>query len=773
MKFTFGWLLEHLDTSVSLEQIITALISLGFEVERCHSIGSGFVVARVEEVSKHPQADRLRLCRVSDGNQEFQIVCGAQNVRAGLKVVLACIGAVIPSNSMSIKKSKIRGCESMGMLCSSRELGLSEEDDGGILELGDEYEIGTEFSIDPLIEISVTPNRGDVLSIYGIARELAAAGYGRLIQSKIKYYPIETQETINFEIHSAEACSKFAGLSITGVKNTDSPEWLRKRLNRIGIRSVSALVDIVNYVMLSYGSPMHIYDADEIKGRSLSISVSVGERKCKALDGKEYTIPDGSIVIEDQVSEVHAIAGIIGAEKSECTLSTTNIFLEAAVFNCVNIALTRRKLKINTESAYRFERGVDPGFTETALRIAGSMIIEVCGGKMGEVQICDSGIKREVVKFPISFFSSMTGIEIEISRMIQILTNLGFEVTQNGKELDVISPSWRNDISTQACIAEEMLRVHGYDHLKENPLPNRIPVIFRESLEERIRGLMIARGFSEVITWSFMSERKCAEKDDLVLIQNPLGLEFNVMRPSIIYNLLDVAQKNHNNGTHIVRVFEIGRVYSKNAENSVISALKSGQSFQRNVHEKAHSMDFFDLKADLEMLFNYLNLENISFSKEGLPTWYHPGKAAVVSIAKRRIGFMGEIHPEISFGKKIVAFELYLDRIAYRQPSKESVFSKFPVVERDFSFVFELDKDPCWEALEKEVRSISKLIKDVTLFDRYEGDFNGMKRLSLAFLVTMENDLHSMSSEEIGGLSDKIIQCVEERFFGTLRVSYK
>ncbi|KYH12500.1 YtpR family tRNA-binding protein [Neorickettsia sp. 179522] len=872
MKFTFGWLLEHLDTTLSLEQIVEALISLGFEVENCHSIGRGFIVAQVTECNRHPGADRLSLCKVFDGVQELQIVCGAPNVRGGLKVVLAQVGAVLPSNMMKIKKSKIRGCESLGMLCSLGELGLPGEDNGGIIELSDDYRVGDTFTIDPLIEIAVTPNRGDVLSVHGIARELAAGGYGVLINTcKASFDDLYTEfnyenvcqdsgkamnvtanhdrtvsnsrivdlqsnamidELANnlfkkstnaesnadtlFNVCNPTACRRFSGLVVRNVTNCISPEWLRSKLERIGVKSISALVDIANYIMISYGLPLHIYDLDKIAGETLQVSVSDEEYHFVALNDKEYRVPAGSIIIRDRDMQLQAVAGIIGSKLSSCTLSTRNIFIEAAVFDPVMVASTKRAMKISTESAYRFERGVDPDFTEKALGLAAQLISDVCAGKKGKMESFFTKDERKFIDFSLSFFTKLTGIEIDSDKAVQILKRLGFAVhildqcmqkelyyenpdLRNKKSLAieesvrdtnmptdesgigskedlqifrVVPPSWRNDITTQACIVEELLRVYGYAQLRSVPLKSKIPVIFETSKEDRIREVLLNRGFSEVVTWPFMAEKKCSADENVLLIKNPLGAEFNVMRPSIIPNLVEVAQRNIKNGVQIIKIFEIGNIYSTIREEMMVVGLVCGDSFPRNVHEKAHKMDFFDAKADVEALLTSLDLEGrYSFEKCDGPSLYHPGKVANVKVKDREVGFVGELHPRVASNRQIIVFELFLAKLACSLQLKENTFSRFPIVERDFSFVFDLDKVPLWGDIERGLHLISGSIKNVTLFDKYEGDFKGKRMLSLAFLVSMENQIHGLSQEEIKDLSDQIIRFIGENFSGTLRLS--
>lgn len=874
MKFTIAWLLEHLDTELSPEEIVEALTSLGFEVENYKSIGDGFVVAHVDECHKHPHADRLSVCNVSDGTRTVQVVCGAPNVRAGIKVVLAQVGAIIPSTMLKIRKSKIRGCESVGMICSSSELSLSEEDDGGILELPDSYKVGDVFTVDPLIEIAVTPNRGDALSVHGVARELAAGGYGVLIEPSCedldsiasqgacggkKHPPVEgssnpgdsavsanhfnctNNETVSnqtvsregsstaggdikregeiiFTVSEADICRRFSGVLVEDVTNCVSPDWLKSRLKRIGVKAVSALVDIANYVMFSYGLPMHVYDADKIDGQILHVSISKEECNFFALDGNEYQVPAGSIVIRDRASDLQAVAGIIGSKKSCCTPSTRNIFIEAAAFDPVKVALTKRAMKINTEAAYRFERGVDANSAEMVLKLACRMILDICGGKAKDITTLSNESQKESIKFSASFFSRLTGIELDPAKMVRILQALGFtvyiaesnqkspfevrysdavanttsdhmavrcsadgadshlvpvdECQKDLENLVVIPPSWRNDISTQACLVEEILRVHGYNQLCSAPLLRKSHVVLKSSSEDKVREFFKHKGFSEVLTWSFMSEKKCEKITDLLSIKNPLGSEFGVMRPSIIPNLVDVAQKNLNNGTQIIRIFEIGKVYSLDWERKTVAGLLCGDSSPRNLHEKAHKMDFFDLKAYLEGLFTFFNLGGrYSFKKGELPPFYHPGKAAVVRVNDQDIGFMGELHPKIVSEKKIVAFELCLDKLTYRPQKKEVYFGRYQLVERDFSFVFDLDKVPFWGDIERDLYSVSRLVRKVALFDKYEGDFNSTKMLSLAFLVSMENPEKGLSPEEIEEVSTGVIRLMEGKFSGVLRLT--
>lgn len=768
----------------SLDKLIEVLNNIGLEVENVRALGPGFIIVKIIATGKHPKADKLSICKVSNGQSEFQIVCGASNARAGLLTVMACVAAVLPNSELVIKKAKIRGVESFGMLCSTQELGIlaSPSLGEGIIELteGPEYSLGQPFVIDPLIELSITPNRGDCLSIYGIARDLAAAGFGKLIKSVSPAFPKnKSNSKISLNIKDYEKCQKFVGLSIENITNCESPWWLREKLEAIGEKSISAVVDIANYIMFTYGTPMHIYDLDKISGEQLIIEAyrrQQGQaekiknevpdnkpealRKFLALNNIEYVIPEGAIIIRD-ATNIQCIAGIIGSKQSECSLQTKNIFLECANFNHIDIALTKRALQINTESSYRFERQIDNNQIENSLSLAAELITQICGGSTSSI-VKDEGKKEEPQKilFEPKLFQRLTGIPVIFNNlnikndinnntasegclnlhnnihnnvkegdkneegiteacMLQILINLGFEVKiatePTSMKWQVTVPSWRHYIENPSNIVEEILRIYGFNNLKNSafrPFYSDLLVLNEETAAQRIRKLALGRGFKEVISWSFMDEKNIraqAENDLLIKITNPIIKNLNIMRPNIVSNLWEIAHYNINNGTKNIMIFEIGRIYhNKGLEENVFSALRVGDSALKNIYNSGHVMDVFDAKADILAILRLFNIANSDYCLDDneLPNYYHPKRSGRVlkksmhSGEPKIIAYFGELNNgEIKGERRVAICEFFIDRACSIFKPKEErsekkqtkQLIKFPSTERDFAFVFALE----------------------------------------------------------------------------------
>ncbi|MFP3024360.1 MAG: phenylalanine--tRNA ligase subunit beta, partial [Wolbachia sp.] len=510
MKFTLSWLLEHLETNASLEEITDKLTHIGLEVEDVidNSRLTGFIVAEVLEVIQHPNADRLKLCKVNDGSKILQIVCGAINVREGMKTVLASLGSTLPESDFTIKPTKIRGVLSEGMLCSASELALVQEESEGIIELSDDYKVGDKFfNCDPVIDINVTPNRGDCLGIYGIARDLAATGIGTLKTLSIPQLTSSINSPIDVEVTDGE--SFISGIYIANVKNQESPKWLKDRLESIGMRSISAIVDITNYIMISFSRPMHAFDANKVDGKLTIRKANDGE-SFFALNGKEYLL-DNNINIYSDSKNIHGVAGIIGGKCSECTLETTNIFLELALLDPISIAKSSRQLNISTESSYRFARSVDPGFTLEGLNLAAKMILDLCGGEASSVVSAGSLDRADTeVNFDYQDVNKFGSVSVSPDEAFDILTKLGFSIDKKTEgNWNVQVPSWRSDVTIPADLIEEVVRIHGYDKIKEEPLAGDVMVEI--DAQDDLRILMTSRGFHEVLTWSFMSE-STAEK---------------------------------------------------------------------------------------------------------------------------------------------------------------------------------------------------------------------------------------------------------------------
>ncbi|MGL9731969.1 MAG: phenylalanine--tRNA ligase subunit beta [Wolbachia sp.] len=790
MKFTLSWLLEHLETNANLEEITDKLTHIGLEVEDVidNAKLAGFVVAKVLEVAPHPNADKLKLCKVDDGSKVLQIVCGANNVREGMKTVLASPGSTLPESDFTIKPVKIRGVLSKGMLCSASELALVQEESEGIIELSDDYKVGDKFfNCDPVIDINVTPNRGDCLGVYGIARDLAATGIGTLKaltcfgvtparDTRIQLATlIKRDSPINIKVTDGE--SFISGTYIANVKNKESPKWLKDRLESIGMRCISAIVDITNYIMISFGRPMHSYDAKKIEGELVVRKANSGE-KFTGLNDKEYLLNKDISVISDN-KNIHAIAGIIGGKCSECKLETTDIFLESAWFDPISTTKSSRQLGISTDSSYRFARSVNHGFTLDGLSLATQMILELCGGEASSVVSAGSLDRADTkVNFDYQDINKFGSVSASPDETFDILTKLGFSIdkkTENNWNVQV--PSWRQDVAIPADLVEEVVRIYGYDKIKEEPLTGNIET--ETSAQDDLRILMTSRGFHEVFTWSFMSEstaEKFGYSDKLFIIDNPFNNNFNIMRPSIIPNLLQVIADNIAHGTSNLAVFEIGPVYdSLNQPKYVLSGIRSGNNLPRNHYNTDRKIDVFDAKADLITALEFFNVncDNLTIGRAE-KEYYHPGKSGTLSFRSKIVGHFGELHPSILdffyIKQKVVGFKLILENIGNLPVSRKKFIDyKYQSVKRDFAFI--VNKDVAAGNIINMVKKSLELITEVLVFDVYHGDSMEPNKMSIALSVTFYSPTHTLTEEEIQKESSAIVNLVRENTGGVLRYS--
>ncbi|MDR2609355.1 MAG: phenylalanine--tRNA ligase subunit beta [Rickettsiales bacterium] len=778
MKFTLSWLLEHLETNASLEEITDKLTHIGLEVEDVidNAKLAGFVVAKVLEVAPHPNADKLKLCKVDNGSKVLQVVCGAKNVREGLKTVLASLGSTLPESDFTIKPAKIRGVLSEGMLCSASELALIHEESEGIIELSDDYKVGDKFfNCDPVIDINVTPNRGDCLGVYGIARDLAATGIGTLKALNIPQLTCPISSLIDVKVTDGE--SFISGIYIADVKNRESPQWLKDRLQSIGMRSVSAVVDITNYIMISFGRPMHAYDAKKVEGELVVRKANSGE-KFAGLNGKEYVLNKDISVISDN-KNIHAIAGIIGGKCSECTLETTDIFLESAWFDPISTTKSSRQLGISTDSNYRFARSVDPGFTFDGLHLAVQMILDLCGGKASSVVSAGSLDRADTkVNFDYQDINKFGSVSASPDETFDILTKLGFSIdkkTENNWSAQV--PSWRPDVTISVDLVEEVVRIYGYDKIKEEPLTGDIEA--ETNTHDDLRILMTSRGFHEVFTWSFMSEstsEKFGYSDKLFIIDNPFNNNFNIMRSSVTPNLLQITADNIAHGTFDLAVFEIGPVYdSLNQLKYVLSGIRSGNNLPRNHYNTDRKIDVFDAKADLITALEFLNVNCDDLTIERAEKeYYHPGKSGTLSFRSKIVGHFGELHPSIldffDIKQKAVGFELILENIGNLPVSRKKFTDyKYQSVKRDFAFI--VNKDVAAGNIINIVKKSSELITEVLVFDVYHGDNMELNKMSIALSVTFCSPTHTLTEEEIQKESSAIVNLVRENTGGILRYS--
>ncbi|OWZ24908.1 phenylalanine--tRNA ligase subunit beta [Wolbachia endosymbiont of Wuchereria bancrofti] len=790
MRFTLSWLLEHLETNASLEEITDKLTHIGLEVKDVadNTKLAGFIVAKVLEVTPHPNVDKLKLCKVDNGSKILQIVCGANNVREGLKTVLASLGSTLPESNFTIKPTKIRGVLSEGMLCSASELMLAQEKSKGIIELSDDYKVGDKFfNCDPVIDINVTTNRGDCLSVHGIARDLAATGIGTLnsltyssatpahdtgIQDRSQS-GMTRSSSINVKVIDGE--SFISGVYISNVRNKESPRWLKDRLESVGMRSISAIVDITNYIMMSFGRPMHVYDAKKIEGKLIVRKANNGE-KFTGLNGKEYLLNNDISVISDD-KNIHSIAGIIGGECSKCTLETTDIFLESAWFDPISVTKSSRQLNISTDSSYRFARSVDPGFILDGLHFAAQMIVDLCSGKASNVVFAGSLDEADTkVSFDYQDVNKFGSVSVLPDEMFDILTKLGFSTdkkTENNWNVKV--PSWRSDVTIPADLVEEVVRIYGYDKIKEEPLIDNVEVEI--NTHDNLRILMISRGFHEVFTWSFMSEsiaEKFGYSNKLLTIDNPFNNNFNIMRPSIIPNLLQVTADNIVHGMSDLAIFEIGPVYdSLDQPKYFLSGIRTGNNLPRNHYNTDRKIDVFDAKADL---IAALELFNVSYGnltiERAEKEYYHPGKSGTLSFKNKATGCFGELHPNIldlfDIKQKVVGFEMILENMGNLPVSRKKFIDyKHQSVKRDFAFI--VNRDVEVGKIINMVKKSSELITEVFVFDIYHGNNMEPNKMSIALSVTFCSPTHTLIEEEIQKESSAIVNLVHKNTGGILR----
>ncbi len=796
MKFTLSWLKEYLVTTASLAEICDKLNNIGLEVEKVEDQADSlapFSVAKIITAASHPESTKLQICQVEvmgkNSLETIQIICGAKNARSGLKVAYAPIGSIIPSNSMVIKKAKIAGVESSGMLCSKEELGL-EKDGDGIIEIDEKFSVGTKisevFGLDEaVIEISVTPNRGDCLGVLGIARDLAAAGLGTLKLPKTNPIKSSFASPIKAAITSKN-CQYFSGFYIKNVQNQPSPKWLKDRLQAVGTNSISAIVDITNYVMLSLNQPLHSYDADKISGDILVRNAVKGEI-FKSLKDQEYTISGDELVITDD-KEILGLAGIVGGAQSAISESTRNIFLEAAFFNPENIAKTGRNLNILSDARYRFERAIDLGNVKAALEMAANLILEICATQSTEIsEIIEAGnnvVKPLEIDFDLRQIKQIIGIEIGRNFITQTLQNLGFGLENLSETLlKVQVPSHRNDIKIYQDLVEEIIRIYGLNQITPQALEAQNEYKIEKSADEIVRNKLVNSGFVETINYSFTDEKLAnlfADFKPELQLQNPIASQMNYMRPSLLIGLLQNIAKNQARGFEDLSLCEIGRVFSGvKPEQQKISAagVRTGKNKQPNHYKDSRNFDVFDVKKDFFDVLENLGFSSASFQMaDEAPDYYHPHRSKAVKLGRNIIGYFGELHPliakKLDVKNRVNAFEISLQDlpINLKKKSAKKAFnvSDLLPVNRDFAFV--LEAGTAVGDLLKTVGNIDKnLITAVNLFDIYQDPKLGENKKSIAFSIQIQPIEKTLTSEEIEFISQKVIGIVSEKFGGFLR----
>lgn len=782
MKFTLSWLKEHLETEASLEEILEKLTSLGLVVDRVENKAealASFTICEIVEAGKHPNADRLQVCKVNTGTEVLQVVCGAPNARKGLKTILARPGVVIPSTNQVLKVGKVRDVESFGMLCSASEL-LLEEESEGIFEVDSSAPIGVSFAQwagldDVLIEVDVTPNRADCLGIYGIARDLSATGIGKLKPLKSPVvkgnFPCPLSLTVDLE-----ASPYFTGRLIRNVKNGPSPAWLQNRLKSIGLRPISALVDITNYFTHDRARPLHVFDADKIKG-DLTIRFSRPGESLVALDEKTYKFSDDMAVIADD-SGVISIGGIMGGQSTGCDEGTQSVFLECAFFDPIRTTVTGRNLGILSDARFRFERGVDPFSTLPGLEAATQMILEICGGEASEVVSQGSPPDlRKPISFGFSRVESLGGLSVAPVRATEILTSLGFDVTRKGETYTVLPPSWRFDMEREQDLVEEVLRVEGYDKIPATPFTTHTQVKPLTALQERrfvVRDRLTARGLMETVTWSFMAEEDTVlfgGMPESLMLLNPISQDLKAMRPSLLPNLLKAVRANQNRGMDSIGFFEIGPQYQNatpEGQHMMVSGLRAGFFNAISWLEKRRAVDLYDAKADALAI-----VELETQWDRTAPSWYHPGRSASLKLGSLVLGYFGEVHPLVlkAFDVKgpVVGFEIFLDRLPL--PKKKVTakpklsLSPYQAVDRDFAFVVD-QSVPADNLLKAAKKADPVLVENVILFDVFE---MGEGKKSLGIRVRLQPKEHTLTEEEIQVVCQKVMAAVTQNTGAALR----
>ncbi|MBS0482121.1 MAG: phenylalanine--tRNA ligase subunit beta [Proteobacteria bacterium] len=776
MKFSLSWLKDHLDTDATAEVIAEKLSAIGLELESLEDPAArlaGFRVAKVLTAERHPDADKLQVLSVDTGDgQPLQVVCGAPNARAGLVGVLGLPGAVVPAGGFALKKSAIRGVESNGMMCSTRELELGDDHDG-IIELPADAPVGMAFAeyhgSDPVFDVAITPNRPDCMGVYGIARDLAAAGLGTLKPIAAQAVPGAYPCPVEIRTDDPEGCPAFYGRVIKGVKNGPSPAWIQDRLKSAGQRPISALVDLTNYLMLAYGRPAHAYDLARLTGAVVARRARDGE-VCLALNGKEYALDPGMTVIADD-NGVHDIAGIMGGEHSGCSETTTDVLLEIAYFDPVRIGDTGRKLGLTSDARQRFERGVDPAFLDAGLAILTDLIVGVCGGDPSEVvRAGEPPIVTKVIAYDPAMAATLGGVAIPDAEQRATLHALGFDADA---QWNVTVPTWRPDVDGAPDIVEEVVRIHGLDGVESTPLP-RVDGVARptatpaQKLERKVRRAAAGLGLNEVITWSFISEREAAAVGGgSWVLQNPISEDLKVMRPSLLPGLLSAVQRNLDRGAPSVRLFELGRRYLADGEHPAIVAVMAGERTPRQWQSgKAQSFDAFDAKSVCLEILRSANapVDNLQFMGEA-GSFYHPGQSATLRLGPKTIvASFGMVHPEtlkiFGINVPVAAMGIHLDalparkgaagfaRAAYSPPALQAVT-------RDFAFLVDAAL-PAGD-LVRTVKGADKAnVVAARLFDDFRGAGVPERQKSLAIEVTLQPGEKSYDEAELKAIAERI-----------------
>lgn len=800
MKLTLNWLKDYLDikapSTVTSQDIILKLTELGLEVDDVENkaeMYAPFKVAKVVSAEQHPDADRLRVCQVETAEGTLQVVCGAPNARAGMTAIFAPVGSYIPGLDVTLQKGVIRGQESNGMLVSEREMCLSDEHNG-IIDLNGKWDVGTPMTEvfegldDIVVEIGLTPDRADCAGIMGIARDLAAAGVGQFKEPKPEPITDAFETSITVTTQTADTCPHFVGREIRGVKNGESPEWLKQRLEAIGLRPISALVDITNYFCIGLNRPLHVYDVDRLKG-NISVQIAKGGETFDALNDKTYTLNGGETVICDD-SGVLGLGGIVGGASTGCEADTVNVFLECAYFDPIAIARTGRDHQVITDARYRFERGVDPEFTRTGSDLAAQMIVELCGGEIGSRVEAGAPVEwRQSYAFDPAHTLKRTGVEIDPKEQLYILGALGFEIEGQNAPYTVQIPSWRHDIEGAADFIEEVIRVYGYDNipattLKRETALTEMALSKTHSLRQKAGRTMADRGLQECVTWSFLSKSMAQQFTDNLSVSlcltNPISVEMDTMRPSILPNLIDACAKNANRGFGNAALFETGPIFhGVNPEDQmyVCTGVRHGQHANKHwaSSDVSRDVDVFDAKADAIAAIKAVNPSLNPMISRDAPSYFHPGRSGSLRLGKNVLAYFGEIHPAIlemiDITGPVVGFEVFLENIPEAKASGAKpalALSAFQPVRRDFAFLVD-DSVEAGTVIAAATKGGGKLVSDVQIFDVYQGKGVPEGQKSLAIAVEFQPVDATLKDEEIEGLTKSVIDSVTSKTGATLR----
>jgi phenylalanyl-tRNA synthetase beta chain len=801
MKFTLSWLKDHLETEASVDEIVETLTDLGLEVEEVEDRGArlaDFTIGKVLSAEKHPDADRLKVCQVETDEGVKQIICGAPNAREGITVVVAKPGVYVPGIDTTIGVGKIRGIESFGMMASEREMELSDEH-SGIIELPS-GEVGQRFvdwladndpaKVDPVIEIAITPNRQDALGVHGVARDLAARGLGTLKPHAPDPVPGAFPCPVKVEIDddTLDVAPHFAGRLIRGVKNGPSPAWLQDRLRAIGLRPISALVDITNFFTYDMNRPLHVFDADKVHG-TVRVHRAKGGETLEALDEKTYTFAPGQTLISDD-NGVESIAGIMGGEASGCTEATVNVFLESAYWDPIHTAYTGRDLKINSDARYRFERGVDPDYTLPGLEAATAMVLELCGGEASEVVEAGAALKT-ARSYPLDTkrVISLVGMEIPREEQVRILTALGFSATGTGDVLEVWVPSWRRDVQGEADLVEEVARMASLTKLEPKPMRRPkpgvpAPVLTQGQLRERAaRRTLAALGYNECVTYSFIDEASAklfGGGEDATRLENPISSEMSHMRPALLPGLLQAAARNQARGMMDLALFEVGHAFhggEPTEQHLQAVGVLIGHSGPRDPHGARRPVDVFDVKADAEAVLSAMGAPAKSQILRGAREWWHPGRHGMICLGPKKVlGIFGELHPRVLDAMEVkgpaMAFTLFPAEIPVRKDTSASrgavTMPEYQAVDRDFAFVVDAGVEA--GTLVNAAQGADKsLIAGVRVFDEFIGGSLGEGKKSIALTVHLQPTDRTLTEDEIDAVAAKVVDKVTKATGGVLR----